>query len=148
FGSLRRFNDLFKNTYNRAPRDLRKQDGGIQPVAAGGIRLRLPYRAPYDWSGVIGFLRHRAIPGVEAVVSDSYTRVMRVGSEIGRFSMSQAPANDPALVASIELPSVTGLRATIERLQQMFDLRVAPEAVATQLGSWAMAGVRIPGAWD
>jgi AraC family transcriptional regulator of adaptative response / DNA-3-methyladenine glycosylase II len=146
FGSLRRFNDLFRKTYARAPSELRKFDGDAP--AAAGIRLRLPYRPPYDWAGVAAFLRRRAIPGVESVTPERYSRVIRVGGEVGRFSVAPAEGGDSALVAHIELPSVSGLRATIERLQRMFDLRVTPEAVSAQLGQWGVAGVRIPGAWD
>jgi AraC family transcriptional regulator of adaptative response / DNA-3-methyladenine glycosylase II len=140
FGSLRRFNDLFRKTYARAPRELRGTP------ATAGIRLRLPYRPPYDWAGVIGFLAHRAIPAVEFATPDSYARVIRVGGETGRITVS--PAQDDALLACIELPSVAGLRLTIERIHQMFDLRVSPEAVAKHLGDRCVAGVRIPGAWD
>lgn len=146
FGSLRRFNDLFRKTYARAPRELRKAGGGAAPGA--GIRLHLPYQPPYDWPGVVGFLSRRAIPGVERVTADSYARTIRLGGEAGRISVSPADGGDPALVASIELPSMAGLRAVIERLHRVFDLRVAPEAIARQLGDCGVAGVRIPGAWD
>src|SRR5262249_42207293 len=55
FGSLRRFNTAFLETYGRAPRELRKQcidtDGTDDDV-----KLKLAFRPPYDWNQVCGFL--------------------------------------------------------------------------------------------
>ena len=148
FGSLRRFNDLFLKTYGRAPRDLRKEGQGVDDPPTAGIQLRLGYRPPYDWAGLTSFLARRAIPGVEVATANEYVRTVRMGSEAGRIRVSPAPDGGPALMACVELPSVAGLRAAIERIHRMFDLRASPEAVAEQLGPWGVPGVRIPGAWD
>ena len=148
FGSLRRFNDLFLKTYGRAPRELRKDGHGTDATPAAGIQLRLAYRPPYDWAGLAGFLAHRAIPGVELATAGEYVRTIRMGGEAGRIRVSPAPGGEHALLACVELPSVSGLRAAIERIHRMFDLSASPDAVATQLGTWGVAGVRIPGAWD
>ena len=40
FGSLRRFNDAFRNTYGRAPRDLRRERRGAREAADDALRLR------------------------------------------------------------------------------------------------------------
>ena len=149
FGSLRRFNDLFQRTYARAPGELRKKAPvEVSSPPAVGIRLRLPFRPPYDWAGVARFLAHRAIPGVERATPDTYSRVILVEGEAGRVTVSAPASGESALTACIELPSVSGLRATVERLHRMFDLRASPEAVAARLSEWGVDGVRIPGAWD
>jgi len=68
FGSCRRFNDAFRNTYRRAPRELRR--GGRRSAPGSGteeVALRLAYRPPYDWPQLRDFLAARAIAGVERV---------------------------------------------------------------------------------
>src|SRR2546430_16497045 len=49
FGSCRRFNDAFRHTYDRSPRELR-QAGRRSGVAqsAEEVALRLAYRPPYE----------------------------------------------------------------------------------------------------
>src|ERR1700723_3378384 len=60
FGSVRRFNETFQQLYDRPPAELRRRSALSRP-AAPGISLLLPYRPPYDWAGMIGFLKARAI---------------------------------------------------------------------------------------
>src|SRR6187401_2093099 len=66
FSSLRRFNDAFSRRYGMPPKRLRKKATGT--VAAIGERetstLLLSYRPPYDWNGMLAFLRARALTGV------------------------------------------------------------------------------------
>ena len=57
FGSLRRFNYTFQQTYNRAPRDIRRQRrGGIAAADADEVVLKLSFRPPYDWPQVVNTL--------------------------------------------------------------------------------------------
>ena len=68
FGSLRRFNSTFRQTYGRAPRELRKNHGSDIAAEAGGqVILKLAFRPPYDWDQVRDLLAAHAIPGVEKV---------------------------------------------------------------------------------
>ena len=46
---------------------LRRSRAEEASAAAGGITVKLPYKPPYDWTAMIGFLAARAIPGVESV---------------------------------------------------------------------------------
>src|SRR3546814_14471745 len=75
FGSLRRFNATFKEAYRMAPRDLRRRPTARHAHAGEHLTLRLGYRPPYDLESMLGFLRGRALPGVEHVGDDSYARV-------------------------------------------------------------------------
>jgi AraC family transcriptional regulator of adaptative response / DNA-3-methyladenine glycosylase II len=69
FGSLRRFNDLFKKRYKLTPIDLRKR----APKESGdGVTLALGYRPPYRWDAILHFFAGRAIAGVEKVTGDAY----------------------------------------------------------------------------
>src|SRR6202795_1281093 len=50
FGSVRRFNETFRNLFRRPPSALRRK--GVDTSARDGVTLRLAYRPPYDWSGM------------------------------------------------------------------------------------------------
>ena len=69
FGSLRRFNDTFRTLYGRPPRSLRRADAA--ETAASAISLTLPFKPPYDWPAMIGFLAARAIRGVDPCSPDA-----------------------------------------------------------------------------
>src|SRR3546814_9720697 len=60
-----------------APRDLRRRPTARHAHAGEHLTLRLGYRPPYDLESMLGFLRGRALPGVEHVGDDSYARVIR-----------------------------------------------------------------------
>jgi len=67
FGSLRRFNEVFRDLFHRPPTALRRNDSRGWVPAKMGVRLRLRYRPPYDWDSMLAYLQPRAIPGVEVV---------------------------------------------------------------------------------
>lgn len=71
FGSIRRFNDLFKKHYRLTPNRLRKK-GRSMTEKNDEITLTIGYRPPYAWNNMISFLASRAIPGVESVIGDTY----------------------------------------------------------------------------
>src|SRR5690348_3822524 len=73
FGSLRRFNAAFAQANRIAPRELRRQPRAVD--AGDALVLRLGYRPPYDFEGVLDFLRTRALPGIEHVEAHAYARV-------------------------------------------------------------------------
>src|SRR5918993_2419076 len=51
FGSLRRFNTAFRETYGRAPRELRKHlRSDSASDAADEVILKLAFRPPYEWN--------------------------------------------------------------------------------------------------
>jgi AraC family transcriptional regulator of adaptative response / DNA-3-methyladenine glycosylase II len=66
FGSVRRFNSAFHQTYGRAPRELRRQRYQTSRQQ-NEVALRLWYRPPYDWEQVADFLARRAVPGIERI---------------------------------------------------------------------------------
>ncbi len=77
FRSCRRFNDAFRNAYRRAPSAVRRasQRGAAEPSAAEVV-LRLAYRPPYDWQPMQHFLALRAVPRIERVDAQGYTRTL------------------------------------------------------------------------
>ncbi|GAP65219.1 3-methyladenine DNA glycosylase/8-oxoguanine DNAglycosylase [Mizugakiibacter sediminis] len=153
YASLRRFNAAFRDAYGIAPRELRR--GRALPADAGELRLRLPYRPPYDFAGLQAFFARRAIPGVEAVDETAYRRVFMHGGVPGWFEVS-ALADAPALLLRVRHPQPAALLAVATRVRRMFDLDADAGAIAAHLGRSATlrpllrrhAGVRVPGCWD
>jgi AraC family transcriptional regulator of adaptative response / DNA-3-methyladenine glycosylase II len=152
FGSVRRFNDTFRKLYGRPPRSLRRAAGHATDSA---IRLTLPFKAPYDWPAMLGFLRARAIRGVETINGDAYARSIGLDGAAGSVSIRPA-APQAALTATIRFPVVTALPAIVARIRLMFDLGADPAVIGAHLGEdpvmaplvAARPGLRVPGAWD
>ncbi len=119
------------------------------------IGLELPYRPPYDWAGLVGFLGARAIAGVEAVSPTTYARAIALGGDVGLLAVSPSPLGDRLSVA-VRFPGLAALPAIIARVRRVFDLAADPEAIAAHLGAdpdlgpriAARPGLRVPGAWD
>src|SRR5450432_884102 len=155
FGSLRRFNDTFQALFKRPPTALRRSAGiDVSAGARGEISLLLRYRPPYDWPAMLGFLRARAITGVESVEGEVYRRTIGLDGQQGTVTVRPAPGN--ALNATVRFPKLSALPQIIARLRRVFDLAADPDAIALQLVKdptlaplvAARPGLRVPGAWD
>jgi len=153
FGSVRRFNETFQQLFGRPPGALRRSQKAETP-AADGITVRLPYKPPYDWDAIIGFLRDRAIPGVERVEARRYARTLQIDGACGVVVVS--PRGDGALSAEIHFASLKALPAVIARVRRVFDLSADPTRIGAHLSQdptlaplvAARPGLRAPGAWD
>ena len=139
FRSLRRFNAELATALGRSPRALRKEGGR---KAAGLLTLPLVYRPPYDWDGVLTFLRDRAVPGLERVSETTYERRFSLGPARGGFSVTHDGARR-ALIARIEIDRLDWLDRLVARLRAMFDLDADPEAIAAGLAEDAMIAARL-----
>jgi len=155
FGSVRRFNETFKQLFKRPPRALRRTGGVDQPAnAVGSIEVQLAYRPPYDWDAILSFLGARAIPGVEVVSDGRYARTIAIGGSRGLLTVEPGKSN--RLKATVRFPDLRNLPAIIARIRRVFDLAADPVAIATHLGRdprlapfvAAKPGLRVPGAWD
>lgn len=155
FGSIRRFNESFLALFGRAPGELRRSAQPERPFAPqGDIKLLLRYRPPYDWEAMLGFLRLRAIPGIERVDGDRYSRTISLDSMQGTISVQPGKGN--ALQATVRVARVHALPAIIARIRRVFDLGSDPVALAAQFAHdpilsaliAARPGLRVPGAWD
>jgi len=163
FRSVRRFNAAVRARYGRPPSAMRR--GGVaREVPAGEtpgetLTVRLPYRPPYDWPAISGYLAAHAIPGVELVRDSVYLRTAAVGAHRGWLSVAPDPDPDPkrpALRATIST-SLTGvLMSVVARLRRLFDLDARPAAIAAHLMRdrrlaqhvRARPGLRVAGAFD
>lgn len=158
FGSVRRFNHLFKERYRLTPTQLRKR----KPADDGqGITLHLAYRPPYGFAKLLAFFRARQLEGVEVVDGDSYTRAVRMegaaadgGDIVGWIRVADEPAKGRLAVRMSEtlLPVASQVAA---RVRRQFDTDCDPDAVhegIRSLGelvpSAAVPGTRVPGAFD
>lgn len=160
FGSIRRFNEVFQTLFKRPPSELRHGPGArLAPGRAGEVSLMLRYRPPYDWPAMLGFLRARAIPGMEQVDDEEggrYARSFSLAGRQGTLSVSHVPQQQ-ALQVSVRCEHLAVLPLVIARLRRQFDLAADPELIAAQLGAHdgLMAGLvqrrpglRVPGCWD
>jgi AraC family transcriptional regulator of adaptative response / DNA-3-methyladenine glycosylase II len=152
YGSVRRFNDHFRKVYDRSPGSLRKKKN---PGQDGAFTIRLSYREPFDFAGILSFLSLRAIPGVESVNSGHYKRTIKVDGEVGQISVSN-DENKRSLCCRIDLGSSRPLILIVERIRRLFDLNALPQDIQCHLErdrSLAKLmkdnpGQRLPGAWD
>src|SRR5882724_10964239 len=83
FGSVRRFNEIFRNLFHRPPSALRRKNTASHAGTEAGVTLRLRYRAPYDWDSMLGHLQARAILGVEVVENGIYRRTVEMDGVTG-----------------------------------------------------------------
>jgi AraC family transcriptional regulator, regulatory protein of adaptative response / DNA-3-methyladenine glycosylase II len=155
FGSVRRFNTLFKQRYRLQPAQLRRhmRDEAARTEPVDVLQFELSFRPPYDWNAVSTFLGARAIPGVESVEGDRYRRTVRVqagGTEHrGWIDIGMSPRK-PALRIAISASLAKAVPPVLSRVKSLMDLACHPAEVARALGALAKrnAGLRVPGAFD
>jgi AraC family transcriptional regulator of adaptative response / DNA-3-methyladenine glycosylase II len=151
FGSLRRFNALFKQRYRLQPGQLRRH--APASGASDVLNFELSYRPPYDWPRVSAFLGARTVAGVEAVEDNCYRRTAHVAVDGKQHrgwievAMSQ---KKPALRVSVSSSLAKALPPVLSRIKALMDLGCHPAEVAQALGPMAKRhpGLRVPGAFD
>jgi AraC family transcriptional regulator of adaptative response / DNA-3-methyladenine glycosylase II len=153
FGSLRRFNETFRDLFDRPPTALRRKNAARQEEK--DVTLRLRYRPPYDWECMLAFLTARAIPGVEVVENSRYLRTVEVDGSMGSIEVSHLPERE-SLAVNIRFVDVRSLPAIVARVRRMFDLGADIETIDDHLSTDPMLeplvarrpGLRAPGGWD
>ena len=120
------------------------------------LTFRLPFRPPYDWTGLVRFLGERAIPGVEAIDAHTYRRTIEIEGRPGTIEVKW-PVGRTHLLLRVRAPVVPSGRVDlVARVRRLFDLDADPLAIAQHLAAdrrlgVALAmhpGIRVPGAWD
>ena len=157
FSSLRRFNDAFLTQYRMPPSALRREAAthAVEMQARGTSTLQLAYRPPYDWAGMLDFLRVRSIQGVEFVDDVSYSRTVRLGKHTGWIRVTQMPDRH-ALHVEFTHTLAPVLPALLGRLRHVFDLSARPDVINAHLMKDKLLkaavaqnpGLRVPGAFD
>ncbi len=151
FGSTRRFNDAFRNTYARTPSELRRRhsNGDI----AAGLTVQLSYRAPFELKNLLNFFAGRAIPGVEVVTEDRYLRSIVFDDQQGVIDLQ---AGDGHVALTVHGATTRALLPIVQRVRAILDLDASPDDIGRILSRDAFLlpalkknpGVRVPGAWD
>jgi AraC family transcriptional regulator of adaptative response / DNA-3-methyladenine glycosylase II len=150
FGSLRRFNALFRQRYRLTPGALRRSPGA-NPLAT--LVFDLAYRPPYVWDAMLAFLAARCIDGVESVDGLTYRRAVLLRRGTARVSgwvaVTPAPRRH-ALRATLSGSLAHAVPPVLARLKRLFDLGCRPDEIARHLGPLAAGepGLRVPGAFD
>ncbi len=155
FGSLRRFNETFRQLYRRPPGALRHASASVTIGDATETTLRLVYRPPYDWRSFLAFLSARAIDGVELVENNLYRRTIRIDGSLGIITIRHNE-NAGCLTVSIDCQTIRSWPRIVARIRRLFDLDADIAIVARHLGQdpWlerlviTRPGLRVPGAWD
>lgn len=163
-GSVRRFNNHFKQVYGRSPTQVgmmkKIKNMAVPALSTLGSQLKLAYRPPFDYLGMLDFLKVRAIPGVEQITDEKYVRTIVVGSslesqQVGRLTVTHDPER-LCLKVTIELDCANQLIMVLEKVQRLFDLMADPidiiqclQADKEMLMMVAQnPGQRVPGCWE
>ena len=158
FGSLRRFNDVFKEHYNLAPTALRKRMSEKKRTS-GDITLALGYRPPYHWGEMLNFLAGRAITGIEIVQGNEYMRTVHLENAEGKsvygwVRVGHNPKKS-ALNVTVSETLLPVLPQTLARIRHLFDLYCDPDAVYETLQTMndirpglCTLGTRVPGCFN
>ncbi|WP_306204300.1 DNA-3-methyladenine glycosylase 2 family protein [Actinoplanes sp. RD1] len=152
FGSVRQFNDTIQEVYARSPTQLRTHRPN-RPAEAGTITVRLAYRAPLHAEALLGFLRARALPGIEEVGATSFSKALHLPHATGVVTLTPA---ERFVSATLRLEDVRDLAPAVARCRRLLDLDADPVAVDDTLAAdpalassvRAEPGVRVPRATD
>jgi AraC family transcriptional regulator of adaptative response / DNA-3-methyladenine glycosylase II len=155
FGSVRRFNEIFRQLFRRPPSALRRKASANTAAPGAAVTLRLRYRPPYDWDSMLAFLRVRAIPGVEVVDGARYLRTIGMDGFTGSIQVTHQPAHNNLCVA-IRFPRVQSLPSIVSRVRRVFDLGADIETIDAHLSLDPLLapfvarrpGLRATGGWD
>ena len=154
FGSLRRFNEVFRKLFGRPPSALRRKARAADS-AREGVTLRLAYRPPYDWPGMLAALSSRAVPGVERIDENVWHRRIELDGKRGGVAVTHLPARNSVLV-TIHFPCVKALPSIVARVRRVFDLGADIATIDSHLARdpklapliRKRPGLRAPGDWE
>jgi AraC family transcriptional regulator, regulatory protein of adaptative response / DNA-3-methyladenine glycosylase II len=155
FGCVRRFNAAIRKTYKRTPSQIRRLSRHAGDLPENEYFFCLRYRPPYDWNGILQFLKPRATPGVEEVENGIYRRSIFLRGTNGHFEVSHDAINH-SLNVRVQFPDPKALYFIIQRIRAMFDLNADWIVIARTLSmDPALAakvksnpGLRVPGCWN
>ena len=126
---------------------------------AGGVTLRLGYRAPYRFEELLRFFGARAIAGVEAVYGGAYVRTVRIAADDGSGVFGWVRVEDDPCASELVVTASESLRGVMPelalRICRQFDTENDPMEVFDGLASMAevvpgcpQLGTRLPGSFD
>ena len=155
FGSVRRFNETFRQLFGRSPSAMRRKPRGRRTPASAGVTLRLRYKPPYDWPAMLAYLDVRAIEGVEEVQGGVYRRTVSHDATLGTVEVCHEPEKNN-LAACVRFPSVRAIPVILARVRRVFDVGADIQTIGAYLSRDPFLarlvalrpGLRAPGGWD
>jgi AraC family transcriptional regulator of adaptative response / DNA-3-methyladenine glycosylase II len=165
FSSVRQFNASVLESSGRTPSELRARARRTGPGSVGArdtagapgtwLTLRLACREPFDAAAWLGFLAARAIPGVEQVTADRYTRTVRTATGPGIIELIPRPGQGHVLLRA-RLSRLGAIAPVVGRARRLLDADADPAAIGAALAAddliaplvRARPGLRVPGAYD
>lgn len=118
YGSIRQFNQGFKEIFGITPSAIKKERDNSED---GNTTLMLPYARPLDFSQVIEFMKFRAIQGVEDIEDQRYSRTFRTNQSKGYFIVRDNPGKS-AIELTIYCDDIRCYMEIYNRVRLMFDL--------------------------
>lgn len=159
FESLKALRDVFLKHYHTTPDHYRKKmlldfpDTSIKNPAF--ITLQLAYRPPFNWMGILDFLKGRILAGVESIESGIYARTIQIRNKRGYIRVWHDTMDQ---VVRVEASStlIPVLAMILSRLRYLFDLDAEPVRISEDLSRDTILrrllkqnpGLRVPGAFD
>jgi len=149
FKSIRRFNDAFLQQLNIAPSKLRS--GDKKPTST--LTLTLPFRPPYNWPALQGFLQRRLIKPMEWITQTRYGRTFASEEYNGSFT-AEFIASKNHFSVSINIDNTAYLQSVINNIRRVLDLDADINLIQMHLSAninnaFAVCeGLRLPGIWS
>ncbi len=151
YKSIGKFNYQLKKVYNRPPSALRK---GKISTSKPNI-LHLSYHLPFNFRQVTGFLKKRAIPGVEFAGDDIYSRSIEIDNMTGFITVS-CKNKENTVSLEVEFPDIKKLFYIMETVKNIFDLNAPVKIIDKILKKDPFLknlvkqnpGIRVPGSFN
>ena len=152
FTSIRRFNEAFKNRFERSPSELRK----VKVVYAGEkFFLRLSYRPPFDFDGLLNFYQNHLVSHLEHVDTNSYERIFKIDGKVGSVKVTQDSSKNE-LVLEINKVEPKSIFPIVQRVRNLFDVDSDPLLLKEAFSHSPVMkklclkypGLRFPRSWD
>lgn len=151
FNSIRRFNAAFRHRFRKSPSQMRRK-----PLQMGvPLQLRLPYRPPLDFNGLLHFYRTHQIGDLEHFTEHQMFRTIVKGDQVGEVSIADDAAQS-CLLVEIDFPDMAVIHTIIAQVRSLFDLDSDPLVIANALEADPgikkilknHPGIRLPSGWD
>lgn len=117
--------------------------------------LPLSFHPPFNFRQVTNFLKPRAIPGVEYVDEDIYSRSIAIDNAQGYFALS-CPDKNPSLSLAIHFPDQDQWSLIADTVKNIFDLDAPVKKIDGHLKNDRFLGnlvtqnpgIRVPGSFN
>lgn len=151
FGSIRRFNEAFKERFKKSPSEIRR----TPLTKKEGLKISLSYRPPYNFKTLLAHYEIHGVGELERFEKNSMQRIVSFDKSVGLITVSDDPKNSRLLI-EIDFADTSKIHAIISRTRAMFDLDSDPVVIANALEVNSQfkkmlkrnEGIRLGSGWD